>query len=189
MNEIGTQGKSGKKTGALMVALVIIVIGVALWFLLSRGSRNECPVLAPTLSQPASDPAAHAELEKFQGPWEFVSLEVEGNKKPDSDFRKLSVVFRGNQWIVSEGTNIAAQTTIALNPTTNPRTIDAFPPPGKGLTIHGIYKFEGDTLIICDRGEDNGERPTDFMEADSGAVLIVFKRAKDHSAPPRASQP
>ena len=64
MNEIGTQGKSRKKTGTLMVASVIIVIGVALWFLLSRGSRNERPVLAPTLSQPPSDPAAQAELEK-----------------------------------------------------------------------------------------------------------------------------
>lgn len=189
MNEIGTQGKSRKKTGTLMVASVIIVIGVALWFLLSRGSRNERPVLAPTLSQPPSDPAAQAELEKFQGPWEFVSLEVEGSKKPDSDFRKLSVVFRGNQWIVSEGTDVAAQTTITLNPATNPKTIDAFPAPGKGLPIHGIYKFEGDTLIICDRGKDNGDRPTDFAEADSGAVLIVFKRANDSLTPPRASQP
>jgi len=124
-------------------------------------------------------PAAREELEKFQGSWEFVSLAVDGYPKPEGDFRKYTGAFRGNQWIVSEGTNIAAQTTIALDPTADPKEIDAFPQPGKGQPLHGIYSMEGDKLTIWDRGEDNGDRPASFdEELNAGLVSIVFKRPR-----------
>lgn len=190
MNEIGTQGRRDKKIGTLLVALIIIALGGSVWFLLPLGSRSRPSAPVPTANRPVTSPAAKEELEKFQGTWDFISLEVDGDVKPDSDFKKYTVVFQGNQWTVSEGTNIAAQTTIELNPAANPKTIDVFSAPGKGQPIHGIYVFEDDKLTICDRGEDKGERPTDFStEPNSGLVLIVFKRPKDFPAPARANQP
>ena len=155
------------------LALVIIALLVVLWFLFSFGPASHPPA-TPTFATAVND-----EFKKFQGAWEFVSLEVDGGKKPDQDFKKYSVVFQGDQWTVSEGTNIAAQTTIELDPRTDPKTIDVFPQPGKGMPIHGIYLFEGDQLTICDRGEDKGDRPSEFVtKPGAGFVLIVFRRIK-----------
>lgn len=166
-----------KTKRALLVALLVLAFAAALWSLLPRSSRSQRLVNAPSATRPAMTPAGKEELEKFQGTWEFVSLEVDGDPKPDADFKKYTAEFRGDQWIVSEGTNIAAQSTIVLDPNANPKTIDAFPPPGKGQPIHGIYLLERDKLTICDRGEDNGDRPTGFgPEPNSGLVLIVYKR-------------
>ena len=167
------------KNGAWLGALIILAFLATRWFLFPLASRNQRSVTAPSATRLVATPAGREELEKFQGAWEFVSLEVDGDRKPDADFKKYTVVFRGDQWIVSEGTNIAAETTIVLDPTANPKSIDVFPPPGKGQPIHGIYLLEGDTLTICDRGEDNGDRPAGFgTEPNSGLVLIVYKQAQ-----------
>jgi len=172
---VKTDGASRNRT--LFLILLLVALVAALWFLLPRAIRSRPVVAIPSATRPVMTPSGREELEKFQGSWEFVSLAVDGEPKPESDFKKYTVMFKGDQWIVSEGTNIAAQTTIVLDPAANPKAIDAFPPPGKGLPIHGIYSLEGDNLTICDRGEDNGERPAGFdEEPNAGLVLIVFKR-------------
>jgi hypothetical protein len=39
------------------------------------------------------------------------------------------------------------------------------------------YGIKGDKLTICDRGEDNGERPASFDETpNAGLVMIIFQR-------------
>ena len=50
--------------------------------------------------------------------------------------------------------------------------------PAKGVTLKGIYKFEGETLTICYSGIGK-ERPTEFAsKAGSGAMLFVQKKEK-----------
>jgi uncharacterized protein (TIGR03067 family) len=44
----------------------------------------------------------------------------------------------------------------------------------------GIYLVDGDSLMVCLAGSNEGDRPRDFgAGAGSGQVLLVFKRAKD----------
>ncbi len=161
----------------LLLGLLLVALIVACWRLLPLASRSRQPVSIPPEDRSSVILAEKEELEKFQGTWDFVSLEVNGEQKPDEDFKRYTVVFKGDQWIVFEGTNVAAQKTIQLNPAANPKCIDAYPPPGTGPTIRGIYVLEGDTLTVCDRGEDNGGRPTEFRtEPNSGLVLFVYKR-------------
>lgn len=124
------------------------------------------------------DDAIKKETATFRGPWKFVSMEVEGKKKPDEDFNKYTVVLKGDQWTVSKGDKIAARVTFKLDPAKEPKTIDLVDTDKKRL-IRGIYSFKGDTLTICDRGAEKGERPTEFgTKPDSGFVQFVLKRVK-----------
>jgi uncharacterized protein (TIGR03067 family) len=49
-----------------------------------------------------------------------------------------------------------------------------------GKTWQGIYWIDGDNLTICDNaGDMERSRPTSFdSEANSGLVMVVFKRAE-----------
>ncbi len=124
------------------------------------------------------DAAADAERAKFQGNWRFVSMEVQGERKPDTEFSKYKVVFQGDQWTVSEGDRIAAQSFFRVDPTKTPKTIDIVDI-DKGRIIRGIYRLEGDRLTVCDRGAKKGGRPVEFAtKPDSGFVLVVLNRVK-----------
>lgn len=124
-----------------------------------------------------ADPMA-AERAKLLGNWRFVSMEVQGEHKPDTEFSKYKVVFQDDQWTVSEDHRIAAQSFFRMDPTKTPKTIDIVDI-DKGRIIRGVYKLEGDTFTVCDRGAEKGGRPVEFAtRPDSGLVLVVLARAK-----------
>lgn len=76
-----------------------------------------------------------------------------------------------------EGTNIKAETTFDLDPSSNPKTINLYPSDGR--VLQGIYTLEGDHFMMCDRGTEKGGRPTEFAtRPDSGLVLIALQRVK-----------
>ena len=119
-----------------------------------------------------------AERAKLQGNWRFVSMEVQGQHRADMEFSKSKVVFQGDQWTVSEDHRIAAQSFFRMDPTKTPKTIDIVDI-DKGRLIRGIYKLEGDTFTVCDRGAEKDGRPAEFAtRPDSGLVLVVLARAK-----------
>jgi uncharacterized protein (TIGR03067 family) len=68
-----------------------------------------------------------------------------------------------------------------INPAKSPRTIDLISVDDRMLP--GIFKFDGDDLVICFTDGHNAERPTDF-ESKSGSSRIVLhlKAAADKAA-------
>jgi len=149
----------------LLVLTIVLLLAVVALMVSSKFLR-----VAGAASSDAS-----AEYAKFQGTWEFLSMEVDGAAKPEQDYKKYTAVFKDEVWTVLEGTNVAAQTPFQLDPSGEPKTIDLFPTDGR--VLQGIYKLEGDRFTMCDRGTERGPRPTKFAtERDSGLVLVTLRR-------------
>jgi uncharacterized protein (TIGR03067 family) len=84
-------------------------------------------------------------------------------------------------WSDEMGKKVNVQeVTIKLDPTAKPKTVDKVitKGPGKGETMLGIYKLEGDQLTIC-LAVGGKERPTEFAApANGNAMVVVYKREK-----------
>lgn len=150
----------------LAVAILLTVVG----FIKFR----RAPKVPP--SSPALPAEVAREFKRFEGTWKFISMEVEGERKPDSEIMKYTMILSGDHWIVYDGSNRVADTSFELDPTAVPKEIDLFPSDGRRL--QGIYELQDDTFKMCDRSADKGDRPIQFAtEPNSGLVLVVFKRA------------
>jgi uncharacterized protein (TIGR03067 family) len=130
------------------------------------------------------DPTPASELEKHQGTWEVVSFERDGKKTPEEITRTIVRVVDADHVVWKrDGSNFAG-TTMTLDPSADPKTIDLVPDggPNRGSKVVGIYRFdEGGTLTICiaDAGRN---RPTSFTsEPGSGHTLQTFRKKPDTS--------
>jgi uncharacterized protein (TIGR03067 family) len=122
------------------------------------------------------DDAAKKEMKQMEGTWTILSMEINGNMVSEDDAKKFKLVTMGDKWSLTvDGKTTEA--TYKVDPGKDPKTIDWTD--AKGQRIHGIYSLVDDTLQMCRRLEPNKPRPTEFAAAaDSGAVLVVWKRAK-----------
>jgi uncharacterized protein (TIGR03067 family) len=114
------------------------------------------------------------EIEKLQGTWNIVSLEVDGQKYPPGGSR---IAIRGDHF---DSLNMGAEYsgTMAVNASASPKTFDlAFETgPEKGKVSLGIYELDGDKWTIC-LGLAGVARPTRFVSAPgTGHALERLKR-------------
>ncbi len=77
--------------------------------------------------------------------------------------------------------------TLTVNPRKDPKTIDNAHESGaqKGKKQYGVYKLEGDKLIVCmtAAGSAESDRPKDFSTKDTAYVVFVFERVKEVKQP------
>jgi len=120
------------------------------------------------------DPAAK-EYARFEGTWKFASVEAEGQKLPEAQFKDSRLVLKGRSFTFTE-----AGATYKVDLGKSPKQIDItfLEGPEKGKTMLGIYELEGDTYKVC-LGLTGKSRPTAFVsKPGSGHVLEVLKRVK-----------
>ena len=127
-----------------------------------------------------ADDKADAELKAFQGTWTYESMEWNGKKIPADSIKTSSITFDGDKSALRAGEKVTSSGTIKFDPSKTPMTFDATVAEGegKGQTLLGIYKRDGDTTTACLRltGRD---RPTEYKTAEeSQLVLVVLKRTK-----------
>ena len=118
------------------------------------------------------------ELKKFQGKWATASITVDGEAEDEVKERFLAI--KGDKATFLYEDKERGTGSMKLDPGKSPPHLDFTyeDGPAKGMTLKGIYKFEGDTLTFC-YGGFGKDRPTEFAsKAGSGVILIVQKRAK-----------
>jgi uncharacterized protein (TIGR03067 family) len=138
-------------------------------------------------ARPADDAAAKKELDLFQGTWQFVSVEAQGNKVPAEEFKTFRIVYKGNEYTFTAGggdpndpANKPRTGTFKIDPTQKPKTIErtAASGPNQGKTFKGIYEFDGEMLKCC-WAMPGMDRPKEFeSKAEPPTVLEVMKKAK-----------
>ena len=115
----------------------------------------------------------------IQGAWTVVSADRDAKATTEVAGHRLT--FSGDTFgIQHEGLSLF-RGTYAVDASRKPASIDFLHSDGtlKGKSWKGIYRFDGETLLICDNAPDPSKpRPTQFSaKAGSGYICIVFKRA------------
>jgi uncharacterized protein (TIGR03067 family) len=130
----------------------------------------------------AKDETIKKDRKKYEGTWQVVSLEVDGNKSAEDDAKKITVINEADgKWAIEVEGKVIARGTSEIDPTKKPKTVDLTVTEGdhKGQTILGLYEFEDDTRKVCLAPPGGKERPSEFStKAGSGHVLAVLKRVK-----------
>ena len=141
-------------------------------------------LFAVTSLTAAADDKAKAikeDRKKYEGTWQVVSLEVDGNKSAEEDAKKITVVNEADgKWAIEVEGKVIARGTSEIDPTKKPKAVDLTMTEGddKGQTFLGIYEFGDDTRKVC-LAAAGKERPTEFSStAGSGHILAVLKRVK-----------
>jgi uncharacterized protein (TIGR03067 family) len=152
--------------------LIILALGA---FLLGIGFL--------TAADDAKQEAIKKDRKKYEGTWRVTALEINGNKAPDDDAKKITVVNKADgTWILQVDGNKITEGTSEIDPTKNPKTIDFMETEGdnKGKIVLGIYELGDDTRKLCCCTEAGATRPTEFSApAGSRNMLVVFKREKN----------
>jgi len=129
----------------------------------------------------ARDQAVKKDRKMYEGTWQVVSLEVDGNKNDEEDAKKSTVKNEANgKWTIEAEGEVLARGTSVIDPARKPKTVDLTVTEGadKGKTALGIYEFSDDTRKVC-VAMLGKERPTEFAApAGSGYILAVLKRVK-----------
>lgn len=131
-------------------------------------------LFAFTLPIAADDKKEKSDEEKLQGEWVMVGLEVREEAVPAEKLAGTTLVIKKDKY-----TTIVKKkeypVTFKLDPKQDPKHIDMFIPSDSGQPqlSKGIYKIEGDKLIICRGQAAGGERPRNFVSSATNDTFVV----------------
>ncbi len=168
------------KSVALVSLLILFPMGTGLLVMAGAADDKQPPPPAADAGEKGADAfneAAKKDLQALQGDWILQSIEENGMKVELGDDQQAILTFKDTQW--SFPPTKQQGEVIALDPTTNPKRIDMkSTPEGREASVReGIYKLDGDSLILClGKGKN---RPTNFdPPKEAGTTLTTLKRVK-----------
>jgi uncharacterized protein (TIGR03067 family) len=138
--------------------------------------------LAVTVAAPAPKEAPKKkETPGIVGVWTLDKAEAAGMALPVGALGDLTLTFSEDGTMVARkgGQETAENGRYSHDPKKSPAEIDFVEnrAGAKEMTVHGIYKIDGEMLTIC--MAPMGARPTKFESPAGGQVILfTFKRAK-----------
>src|SRR5262249_32314641 len=120
--------------------------------------------------QPKKEEVKDPALE-LQGGWAMVLLFLNGEEVPAEESKSGELVIVDDEYRPKLGATVETST-FKIDATKSPKAIDFTYTSGfaKGKTIKGIYKIDGEDLIICRGLSPEKDRPTEFA-APTGSEL------------------
>jgi uncharacterized protein (TIGR03067 family) len=133
--------------------------------------------------------SAEQALQRQQGRWVAVASRRDGQDAEETLVNSISRVVEADQvYWMRDGKRFAG-TTIALDPSRDPKRIDVTPDggPARDQRVLGIYCFEEDRLVICmaDAGKPRPEKFT--AESGEPHTLMTFRRAGNDDKKPKSN--
>ncbi len=133
------------------------------------------------------DPNPKKELEKLKGKWQAVEMEFAGEAIPEDGAKRFGMEFTADKvtmkgklaaggagFLIRDGEETYA---FKIDPSKKKAEMDI--EIKENEPAKGIYKFDGDTLIVC-IDYSRSDRPTDFATKDKPAFgMYKLKRVKD----------
>jgi len=138
------------------------------------------PALCVLLCSVSLAGPADLDARALQGTWRPTALEHDGSVATEDRLARCRLVLAEQHLTTREGERLLQTATFHLMPSADPPAIDltATSGPDRGKVHRGIYKVDGDTLVLC-LGGPGQERPREFRSpAGSGHALIILKRVK-----------
>jgi uncharacterized protein (TIGR03067 family) len=123
------------------------------------------------------DKAAQEELKKLAGDWECTGGELKEEKLPEAGYKGMIMSIKDDTFKIQFQGKVIDEGTVKIDPTSSPKTMDLLSSKTKQPRFRGIYKLDGDKLVICyDAGN---ERPKDFAtKKDTFLTLTTYQRKK-----------
>jgi uncharacterized protein (TIGR03067 family) len=115
---------------------------------------------------------------EFEGEWQMISGVMDGKAMDAATVQWVKRVTRGNQTTVVAGPQTMLKVEFTFDSSTSPGSIDYLNLHGasKGKRQQGIYRFEGDVLMVCVAAPGAG-RPNEFVSVPGdGRTLTAWKR-------------
>jgi RNA polymerase sigma factor (sigma-70 family) len=136
-----------------------------------RRDKKPAPQADVEPQSKATSKSANDELERLQGTWNVVGVEVDGK---DDEIDDARLVIAKNQCKWERNGAEQKMTSVVVDPEKNPKVI-VFDDRGKAAP--GIYELHGDDLKIC--YAERGAKPPDKFKTSAGSkmVLLTLKRA------------
>jgi uncharacterized protein (TIGR03067 family) len=136
--------------------------------------------------KPAAKPVdsrqqARDDLEKLQGTWMRVEMEVEGKAFPLDPDEEWTASYKGDLLTLARGGKpYQTNSIVTLDPAQTPKAMNTWNTEGdtKDKTWPGIYEIDGDTLKVC-FAKPGANRPTEFTtNKGTGYLYVEYKRKK-----------